>query len=291
MADPSLEVRPNFESNAYRAVREALMLAHNKEVAAAIERLSTAWEDDHHVCVEAWNLQREVEDQETERIHQERRQREEEQRQLKEAEAEKERRDAEKKKPKINDLNENCPPPSIIIPRPSQYALQKISTFNFIELWYFSPKGCSEASQVNKSQADDTLSITNVNNVLTLRPVASIRASCNACADHELAFGEFMQAKNSFLYHVKEALWPPKHVDALAELFWNLENHPICVSENSNLIALHYASRICRCWHDDLKNNTGSAFNISLISDTLMNNITFELNSNIQAKVARKVRN
>ena len=291
MADPSLEVRPDFESNAYRAVCEALMLVHNEEVATAIERLSTAWEDDHHARVEAWNLQREVEDQEAECIHQERRQREEEQRQLEEAEAEKERRDAEKKKPKINDFNENRPPPSIIVPRPSQYALQKILTFDFIELWYFSPEGCSEASQVNKSQADDTLGITNANDVLTLCPIASIRASRNACADHELAFGEFMQAKNSFLYHIKEAPWPPKHVDALAEFFWNLENHPMCVSENGDLIALHYASRIRRCWHDDLKNNTGSAFNISLISDTLMNNIAFKLNSNIQAKVTRKVSN
>ena len=192
MADPSLEVRPNFESNAYRVVREVLMLTHNEEVTTAIERLSTAWEDDHHVRVEAWNLQREVEDQEAECIHQERRQREEEQRQLEEAKAKKERRDAEKKKLKINDFNENRPPPSIIVPRPSQYALQKISTFDFIELWYCSPEGCSEASQVNKSQADDTLGITNANDVLTLHPVTSIRVSRNARTDHELAFSEFM---------------------------------------------------------------------------------------------------
>ena len=39
MADLSLEVRPDFESNAYRVVRKALMLAHNEEVAKAIERL------------------------------------------------------------------------------------------------------------------------------------------------------------------------------------------------------------------------------------------------------------
>ena len=61
--------------------------------------------------------------------------------------------------------------------------------------------------------------------------------------------------------------WPSKHVNALAKFFWNLENHPIRHNENGDRIALLYASRIRRQWHDDLKINNGSAFNIALISE------------------------
>jgi hypothetical protein len=60
----------------------------------------------------------------------------------KEAEEQEERREAEKKKPKINDFNSETPVADIIIPRPSQYAIQKIKNIEYMELWYFSPDGC-----------------------------------------------------------------------------------------------------------------------------------------------------
>ncbi|KAG6375961.1 hypothetical protein JVT61DRAFT_2839 [Boletus reticuloceps] len=289
MADPMLEIHPDFASNAYRIVREALMANLQENVDQAIECLTSAWDVEHQLHIKAWNLEREAEVAEAERTRTEQRQREEDQRRLDDAEAEKERKEAEKKKPKINDFNKSLSPPGIIAPRPSQYALHKVSSFEYIELWYFSLEGCAEASRNNKSQADDAFGLSNSHNVLTLHPVASVKASRFARADHNLSFNDFLQAKNIFLEHIKCAPWPGKHVDALAEFFWNLENHPICVTENGDLIALHYASRVCRRWHDDLKNNTGNAFNIALISDVLMNRIAFEISTSLQANATHKV--
>ncbi|KAG6377306.1 hypothetical protein JVT61DRAFT_15094 [Boletus reticuloceps] len=289
MADPILEIHPDFASNAYRIVREALMANFQEDVDQAIEHITSAWDAEHQLRIKAWNLEREAEVAEVERARAEQRQREEDQRRLDEAEAEKERKEAEKKKPKINDFDKSLPPPGIVAPRPSQYALHKISSFEYVELWYFSLEGCTEASRNNKSQADDAFGLSSSHNVLTLRPVASVKASRFACADHDLSFSDFQQAKNVFLEHIKCAPWPDKHVDALAEFFWNLENHPIRTTKNGNLIALHYASRIHRRWHDDLKSNTGSAFNIALISEVLMNRIAFEISTSLQANATRKV--
>ena len=287
MIDPALEVRPDFASNAYRMVREALMANFNEDVDEAIHRLTIAWNDEHEQHIEAWNVEREAEALEAERNNLERIEREDEQRRADEAEAEKEKREAEKKKPKINDFNENQPPPSIISPRASQYALQKIANFEYVELWYFSPEGYADVSCNNKSNVDDTFGITNSHSVLTLRPVASVQASRFARSDHDLNFGDFLQAKNAFLCLIKPR-WPEKHVNALAIFFWNLENHPIRDNENGDRIALLYASRIRRQWHDDLKNGTGS-FNISLINNMLMSTTAFEVNSSIQAAATRKV--
>ncbi|KAF8546504.1 hypothetical protein OG21DRAFT_1580388 [Imleria badia] len=257
MADPTLEVHPDFASNAYCIVREALMGSFNENAEQSIDRLNTTWDAEHDTHVEAWNLQREAEQRE----------RDEEQERLKEAKAEKERKDAEKKKPKISDFNERRAPPSTIDPRPSQYAIQKISTFDFVELWYFSPEGCSDTICNQKSQADDAFGLTNSHDILTLCPIAAVKASRLARFDHDLSFSEMLQAKNLFLCQIKQHVWPSKHINALAEFFWNLENHPIRNNENGDTITLTYASHIRRQWHDDLKNNVGDAFNIVLINE------------------------
>ncbi|KAN0080249.1 hypothetical protein V8E55_009815 [Tylopilus felleus] len=249
MADPVFEVRPDFASNAYRMVQEAVMAAHNIDVDEAINCITAAWQLEHNQRVEAWNLEQEANAREAERIQLEQRQRDEEERRLQEAET---------------SPLPTWSPPGL-------------------------PKGCLKASQNNRSQADDALGITTTHDVLTLRPVASVKGSCNAKADHELSFSDFLQAKNAFLKHLGQAAWPEKHVNALAKFFWNIENHPIHDNLNGNPIALHYASRIRRRWHDDLKNNSGKIFNVSLINENLMNSIAFEINSSIQNKVVQKV--
>ncbi|KAG6371329.1 hypothetical protein JVT61DRAFT_9628 [Boletus reticuloceps] len=289
MSNPALEVCPDYNSEPNEPLRLAIIDRFGLDEQQAVTRLNEIWEQDRARRVVAWDQQRAEQQRADERAQQEERAEEEERIRLGQVEAEKERKEAEKKKPKINDFDSDLPPPSVIVPRPSQYAIQKITSFEFVEMWYFSPDGCSEAARNHRSQADDALGLSATNDILTLRPVASVKASKNARPDYELSFSEFLQAKNSYLHHIKQISWPDKHVNALAEFFWNLENHPARSNPNGDLVALHYAARIRRQWHDDLKNNTGKAFNISIINENLMNVLVFEVNSTIQAKVISKV--
>ncbi|KAG6375054.1 hypothetical protein JVT61DRAFT_3836 [Boletus reticuloceps] len=57
----------------------------------------------------------------------------------------------EKKKPTIANFEEDEPPPNAIASRPSQYALQKITAFEYVELWYFTREGCFEATKQSHS--------------------------------------------------------------------------------------------------------------------------------------------
>jgi hypothetical protein len=70
---------------------------------------------------------------------------EEEERRAKEAEADKEHLESERKKPKMNGFSVNATMGDAIAPHPSQYAIQKLNNFKYVELWYFSPDGCKEA--------------------------------------------------------------------------------------------------------------------------------------------------
>ncbi|KAG6381468.1 hypothetical protein JVT61DRAFT_41 [Boletus reticuloceps] len=57
MANPMLEIHPDFISNTYRMVQEALMPNFQEDVNQATEHLSSTWDADHQLQVEGWNLE------------------------------------------------------------------------------------------------------------------------------------------------------------------------------------------------------------------------------------------
>ena len=195
----------------------------------------------------------------------------------------------EKKIPTIGDFEEDAPPPNIITCRPSQYALQRIAAYEYIEMWYFTRDGCFEAMKQAHSQADDAFGLLSTNKVLILRPVVLVKASKNAKADHELPLTDILQARTSYLEHIKEAGWPNKHILALFKFFWNLECHPFRLStRHGDRILATYAAKIRRHWHDRLK--SGLAFNIAIINENLLQHVVTEVNDAMLGKVSAFLR-
>lgn len=94
----------------------------------------------------------------------------------------------DKKKSKMVDFMEGQAPPDIICLCPSPYTIQRLYSYNFVELWYFTQAGCKDAAVTHHTNADDVFSITNSNNILTLHPVASVKASKNTIIDKDLLF-------------------------------------------------------------------------------------------------------
>ncbi|KIN97861.1 hypothetical protein M404DRAFT_31942 [Pisolithus tinctorius Marx 270] len=179
MADPNHEQCPDFESAAFHKIREAMMATLDLNLEQAVAHLHTAWDDDHQHTVDKWNARCQAEGpaprQEVKGLddgcH-----------------------DTECKKPQMADFTIGHPPPSIIVNRPSQYTTNKLASCNYVELWYFSPEGCNDAAKHTRSNANDTFGISSTNDLLTLRPVALVKASQNVHMDHNLTFSEFLQA-------------------------------------------------------------------------------------------------
>ncbi|KAG1728859.1 uncharacterized protein EDB91DRAFT_1253287 [Suillus paluster] len=201
---------------------------------------------------------------------------------IQEAEVQKEHAEAEKKKPKMNGFKEASTVGDFLAPCPSQYAVQKLTNFEYIELWYFSPDGCKEALKTSKSVADD-YGLTKVDDQLTIRPASAFKASKAALADHELPFSVFLRAKNMFLVQISQAKWPQTHVDTLSLFFWCLENHAIRNhSDIGDMVILNYASRVRHDWHDCLKRDEG--FNIGNLNETLLRTISEELWDKVRSR-------
>lgn len=187
MADPNLEEVPNYRGQEFAIIRDGLRIAYNENDDQVVECLIAAWQAERETRIAAWNAQREDEARLAQEMERERRLQQEEEDRAANEQAELARVEAEKKKPKMNSFAPGSSVPDVLSLPPSQYALQKLSSFDYIELWYFSLGGRTDAARHhNKSQADDTFGLSKVDDHLTVRSIASR----NAIPDHDLSFSD-----------------------------------------------------------------------------------------------------
>jgi hypothetical protein len=131
-------------------------------------------------------------------------------------------------------------------------------------MWKFTSEGCVEAAEDQKATADEAFSITTVEGFMALKPVMSFNPSKNVIKDKDLTWRQMTMGKNSMLYFMNKLRWPQKHIDLLAHFYFKLEDHPMRMRPNGDLIIVALQAAIRREWHDALDRNEG--FNISNIN-------------------------
>ncbi|KIJ89442.1 hypothetical protein K443DRAFT_687279 [Laccaria amethystina LaAM-08-1] len=265
--DPSLEVRPDFTSAAYDAVCTALATAEGVEKEAVAARLSDAWDVDNNTRKMAWEEQlREDEATAAEvRLAQEENELREREEHRKEEEAE--RKEKEKKRPKLKDFVANRPVGDTTQLRPSRYAVHKLDEREYIELYYFTLEGCTEAVKLDRTIAQDAFTFAKADDTLLLRPMASHKPSNKVIPDEDLTWRQMSIAKACLLHHMAQTGWPEPHIIALAEFYLNLEGHPMRLQVDGDRVLLNYQAQVRREWHEALRNtNDEPAFDISIIN-------------------------
>ena len=272
--DPTKETCPSFEGEGWDFLRQAVVATHQGDVPLTneqvLQRIKDAWQLEHETRVAAWNRQLEQDQADLEELERQTREEEEAQRARLEREAEEQRREAERKKPKLNPFDPNRRVSSWIEPRPAAYAINKINSLEYVELDYFTVRGCTEAaSDPNRSISLDTYAFTRLEDAIALRPMAAQRPSKNIREDHELAWDEMLEAKNTMLHHIaKSGVWPKPHAESLAAFFVNLELHPRRLQSHGRKALLLYQSKVRQEWFCALKRKQG--FNIELIEEELL---------------------
>ena len=271
---PTKETCPSFEGQGWDFLRQAVVATHQGDIPLTdeqvLQRIKDAWQLDHEARVDAWNRQLEQDQADLEELERQTREEEEAQRARLEREAEEQRREAERKKPKLNPFDPNRRVSSWIEPRPAAYAINKINSLEYVELDYFTVRGCTEAaSDPNRSISLDTYAFTRLDDAIALRPMAAQRPSKNIREDHELAWDEMLEAKNTMLHHIaKSGVWPKPHAESLAAFFVNLELHPRRLQPHGRKAILLYQSKVRQEWFCALKRKQG--FNIELIEEELL---------------------
>ena len=164
---------------------------------------------------------------------------------------------------------------SCVAPRPSQYALRRLESFEYLELWYLTQEGCVDAAQHQHTQNDDTFGLTKVDDVVALRQVSGLRASKNVVPDINLSFRQMSITKTILIQQMTRYQWPNEAVGALANFFTQIEAHSFRLREFGEQALLTYQARVRQNWHDSLKQNT--AFDIALFNEELLQSIYREV--------------
>jgi len=285
--DPTDVACPDFAGAAYAAIRQ--VMANNGQIdnGQAVEQLTAAWNQTHAQEINAWNQQVQVDLAEQEELT--RLAEEEEGRHRAEDEhlKEEEKREQEKKRPKINDFDEGRMVSDHIMPRPSQYAIGKLKSFNFVELWYFTDEGCSEAQDSSRTQSDNAYGLTRVDNLVALKPVALFKASRNVIQDADLTWRQMNIGKNTMLRYMDLCDWLQKHIQSFAHFYFNIELDPMCACPNGEKVLITYQAKVRRQWHDDLVR--GQGFNIAPINQKLLSAVAEEVWDTVRMDAIRKV--
>jgi hypothetical protein len=281
--NPHLEVIPDHAGPHYVVLRDAL--THNGMTPEeAIQALDDSWTQNHTARVQAWD-QQVAEDEAAAAA-------------VDPAQQDpqvppdlplpgEERAEGEKKKLKMKDFDEATTVGNYIAPRPAQYALRRVEDFEYVELWYFTPEGCSDATQLQLAQHDDTFGLTKVDDVVALKSISSLKASRNVIPDTELSFRQVSMAKNTFIPLMTKYAWTEKAINAFAQLFTQLELHPLRQREFGERALITYQARVRREWHDQLR--LGSAFNIGILNEDLLQSIYRELLDKAQLRSLSEV--
>ncbi|KAI9430105.1 hypothetical protein H4582DRAFT_1824696 [Lactarius indigo] len=297
--DPNQAVCPSFESDEWDFMRRSMIESHRgpqplTEI-EAVQRMKEAWAQENFNKRVAWDVQLEQDcyappamaQEEQDRLDQEA---EAAQVAQQEKEAEELRREAKKKKPKMNTFDPRRCLGDWIELRPAQYAINKINNLEWVELDYFTLKGCRDAvADSSRSGNQDSLTFTQLGDTVAMRPLAAMAPTRGIRNNEDLSWLELMEAKNSMLHFIaKSKAWPPSNVEALVAFFVVLDMHPIRVQTNSQKALLLYQSRVRQEWFDALSCNEG--FNIEIISEGLLRTISDDLNTRLQERKIDKVR-
>ncbi|GLB43099.1 hypothetical protein LshimejAT787_1205480 [Lyophyllum shimeji] len=198
--DPNLDECPDFSLEPFAPMR-ALLRGTGLTKEDAVTSLKDAWTEHNRQLRERWD--REAEDRQAgadgapqgEPADGKQQQQQLEEPPAQQQEADEERPEKEKKtKSKLRAFDPDLSVASVLAPRPSSYALNKLANFEYCELWYFTQEGCEDAQRTHRTEADDSFGMSKIGELVTFRPVASVQASKRALQDESLTWEQFHYA-------------------------------------------------------------------------------------------------
>ncbi|KAG1852605.1 hypothetical protein C8R48DRAFT_676111 [Suillus tomentosus] len=270
LVDPTMAQCPDFTSIEFQPSRTPL-LSPVMDDAQAAAMLRTIWLATNATLTEKWQLQVASDAQEV--AEQQRLLAEEEAQSL---EAQKVQdalfAEEERKKNRIHHI------PIPIRPRPTRaaesilvadYALGKLDKAKFVELYYWTNKGLSDAHLAFHTFDDDTVLPTAAADGSTVWTVASAaRPATGVIADRLLNPLDFSRAVPRFIVSLEQRGWVPSRVRMLAKFFAVLMLHDYWTSDNQfeQRALLAYQEEQRRAWHQAISQPAG-AWDISILDE------------------------
>ncbi|KAG2084656.1 hypothetical protein BD769DRAFT_1646214 [Suillus cothurnatus] len=224
--DPNLAVLPDFRTEEYAAAR-AHLTSDTVDEEQAAELLAGLWHTQNQADRRRWEARLAEEAQAAEENRRRAAEEEAERRQAaiedQEAAISEERKKNKSKYAPIRDVD--VPSNPVILP--SQYAVRKMKTGEYCELFYFTNTGLEEASRSSfAADADALVMITSADGSHKWIPAGAARdPKAQVIKDDNLTWEQFNEAAPRMIVSMKENDWPEDRID-MHIAFWSaLQNH------------------------------------------------------------------
>ena len=195
---------------------------------------------------------------------------------------------ADRRAPQLPVADLNAKSMTDSLQRPSTYAIEKLSKFEYVPLWYFTLEGRRTANR-DRTSTEDIWDVTKTSdNRLAFRTASSNRPSPNALSDEELNWEQFMDGSHLFCRWLAPLEWPQIYAKVLSSFFWQIENHEEMDIDRGKETLLLYQARQRWAWHDELKAN--HFFNLSNLNNNKMNLFCREVDARHYAAHRQTVR-
>ncbi|KAH9935265.1 hypothetical protein B0H21DRAFT_699252 [Amylocystis lapponica] len=258
-SDPALEVCPNFASPAFAGLRNALVQTDGIPLEQTAAHLSGLWADDNAERCEVWAAQLEADRVAEEAAQAERDAADLADRDAAAQKAREEAAEAEKKRPKMPAYSIGMAAPETIRPRIAPYARNKLKSFQYVELWYFTAEGLAATAGANRSSADDAYGFVQTNDTMALKPLNSFKAAKSVVCDTDLSWVQLSTGSAFFMDEVRAANWEPHAHESLRLFFYAIFNHPSAVMKGGIEGLIAYQAIMRQEWHDSLALDTADA--------------------------------
>ncbi|TFK17246.1 hypothetical protein FA15DRAFT_736174 [Coprinopsis marcescibilis] len=264
--NPHNIVEPNWALQHWQELL-AVQIALGNTLEQVTDHFREAWRQEHQGDLDVWDAQmaddkrvmREhtLQQQEEEEKNLEERQRFEQEREEVEARAQ------EEKKPKLKPIVANRAVSTTPLPQPSQYTTNKVESFEYIKLYYFTLEGHAEALVSDRAVSNAPM-ITRVDNQMIFAPMATMRAS------KKMSIG-----KGGLITQMQIAKQPAEHIQSLGAFFLKLEGSKLRhMGPIGDIALLTYQAEVQQKWHNALRPlSNKAAFDISIINQERVDGI------------------
>ncbi|KAF8880732.1 hypothetical protein BD779DRAFT_1547673 [Infundibulicybe gibba] len=302
-ADPATEVCPNFMQPVFQTARTSMIENQNlpdiQTHEDAAQELANAWSEDNAERCEAYAAQQDA--LERERL-----------------DLELQARDAQRQESQQPPRNHTPPPQppcqpepedqpaptqrkrvapptvrrdrmisSTLPSRPSQFAINKVQNYEYVDLWYFTPDGYAEAARQAKATDNEGFTLAGGESGEHLGLKAMTTAS-NAILDEVLPWNVFTDTRQEYLDFLASVEWPERLYADMATFFAHIETHRIRKTDAGKRALLEYQAQARRDWHDSIKRN-GETFDLAAINEELLKIIADEQQARDVRAQAREI--
>lgn len=126
-------------------------------------------------------------------------------------------------KTNFTDFDPNTSIEDRVLSFPSKFALDKMKHMEYVELWYFTSEGITEASKVTFTTIDNGYSLLmTATGAVTFQQIKAMKAIQNVISNKNLTWDQIMMVQIHL--YMATAGWPAKHRTSLTSLFMSLEN-------------------------------------------------------------------